>query len=315
MNAALNSGTASSRPAIWRRSKAHQRKLFKRFVIGLPIVTFCGWEYRVWKRKLYYTRNREHFPGSTPFYGKMWGYESDYMIETSLQDGDLVFWAVDPLSVHVGEAMARFAYRHIKGDYDCWDFCGVILKLDGKVFVATPHGDCVLYSDLVADHRTTSLVVRTMIDTSPHGEERLRIKSTLSESTPSPYLNIGIRGFMELSLKAIIKKYIHPVDSSQSDSPASSSWLERFIRPESLSWPLPLLSGVPSDASRVTEISELFMDPLIFRNAHVSFAPPFFVRRLDNEYYTHNRTKNIVVDWNLLQQRDEKNKRVARNES
>lgn len=281
-------------------------------MIGLPIVTTIGWEYRVWKRKLYYDRNREHFPGSTPFYGKLWGYESDYMIETSLGEGDLVFWSVDPLSIHLSESLARFAYRHLKGDYDCWDFCGVVQKRDGVAVVVGPGGTYVRYSDLVADHRTCSLVVRTLIDTSPDGTERASISRMIPPITDvGLHLPMGFRVFADLSIKAIMK-YIEgrsavslskPVTNKP--SPAISSLIHNA------NFPLSVLLGTDSD-NRIAEIYEFFMDPLIFRNDQISYAPPFFVRRLDNEYYTHNRTKNIIVDWNLLQQRDQKNKLVTK---
>jgi hypothetical protein len=32
---------------------------------------------------------------------------------------------------------------------------------------------------------------------------------------------------------------------------------------------------------------------------------------MDGEYYNHNRTKNVVVDWELLVQREERNKMVS----
>ncbi len=171
MNSAINSTTISSRPMIWRRSKSYRQRLFRRLLFGLPVVASIGWEYRVWKRKLYYDRNREHFPGSTPFYGKMWGYESDYMIERSLDDGDLVFWSAHPLSLHLHEAMARFPYRHLKGDYDGWDFVGVVLKRasDGTPIVVGPMGDSLLYSDLVADYRTSTVAIRKLVTLAKQG--------------------------------------------------------------------------------------------------------------------------------------------------
>ena len=228
------------------------------------------------------------------------------MIETSLSDGDIVFWTVDPLSVHVPEALARFAYRHIKGDYDCWDFCGIVRTRDsdGKKVVVGAAGQHVLYSDLVADYRTSSLAVRTLVDTSSGQCERQRIKESvpaIQDTTDEMYVHIGVRGFLDLSLKAIVKQFL--------ENSKMGACLESLIRPASLSYPLSILSG--EDKERLTEISELFMDPLIFRDS-VSFSPPFFVRRLDNEYYNHNRTKNVVVDWNLLQQRDAKNKLVSK---
>ena len=61
MNSAIHSGLNSGRITIMRRSKAYRQRIFKRLLFGFPIVATIGWEYRVWKRKLYYTRNRGHF--------------------------------------------------------------------------------------------------------------------------------------------------------------------------------------------------------------------------------------------------------------
>jgi hypothetical protein len=297
MNSAIHSTISSNRLSITRRSRAYRNKMFRRLLYGLPVVATVGWEYRVWKRKLYFNRNRHHFPGSTPFYGKMWGYESDYMIETSLNDGDLVFWQTDPLSIHIHEAICRFAYRHLKGDYDAWDFCGVIKKINGKCHVFGPNSISVLYSDLVADHRTTSLAIRRLVDTSSNGESRHQFVSNLSTSEPHTSINIGARGFLEYSLKTLAGSV-----------PKLSNCLVSFVRPESRIFPLNLLTQNPP---AVTDISEVFMDPLVNKSLGTSYSPPFFVRRFDNEYYNHNRTKNIIVDWDLLTQRDLKNRLVS----
>ena len=302
MNSAIHSGLNSGRITIMRRSKAYRQRIFKRLLFGFPIVATIGWEYRVWKRKLYYTRNRGHFPGSTPFYGKMWGYESDYMIETSLNEGDVVFWAVDPLSIHLHESIMRFPYRHIKGDYDAWDFCGVVKKVNGIAHVVGPHGEAALYSDLVADHRTTSLVIRRLVDTSPGNESSARIASRLHVESISQNIDIGPRGFFEYSIKAIVRKYF--------DSPESRMhrFLLALVRPRSLAFPSAIVADKQEEYSETVDV---FMDPLVNTAAATSYSPPFFVRRVDNEYYNHNRTKNIVVDWELLMQRDLKNKIVS----
>lgn len=285
---------------IWRRSKSYRQRLFRRLLFGLPVVATVGWEYRVWKRKLYYDRNRDHFPGATPFYGKMWGYESDYMIECSLDDGDLVFWSAQPLSLHLPEAVARFPYRHLKGDYDGWDFVGVVQKRssDGTPMVIGPFGDKILYSDLVADYRTYTVAVRKLVDTSDSHQVRNHILHNLphSDSPLSQTVHIGPMGFLEYSLKALIK------------SGYFGSFLQRFIRPEAMNFPY---SVIYSETAPLKEISDIFNDSLTVV-ASASYSPPFFVRRLDNEYYNHNRTKNIIVDWNMLQEREAKNKLVAK---
>jgi hypothetical protein len=269
------------------------------------VIAILGWEYRVWKRKLYYGRNRDHFPGSTPFYGKMWGYESDYMIETSLDDGDLIFWAADPLAVHINEAIFRFPYRHIKGDYDSWDFCGVVKKIDGQRFVLGPSGRRVLYSDLVADHRTTSLAIRKLVDTS-NGEARANLIQNLpmNLSKTDQYVYVGWRGYLEYSLKSFLARFMH-------DTP--DSWMSQFllgsIRAEMRVFPWNIIGSVQRP---FYEISDVFMAPLVQQDKAISYSPPFFVRRVDNEYYNHNRTKNIVVDWDLLMHRDQRNRIVSK---
>jgi hypothetical protein len=313
MNAAINSVTATSRPAIWRRSRAYKKKILQRILIGLPVVMIVGWEYRVWKRRLYYERNREHFPGSTNFYGKMWGYESDYMIEASLKDGDMVFWSTEPLANHINEAFLRFPYRRIKGDYDSWDFVGVVKKrsTDGRAVVVGSDGKCVLYSDLVADYRTSTLAVRSLIDTSSDGRSRMRISQDLENRSPvldslPQYLQLNPLTFAELSVKSLIKRFPR----------LESFGFGEIVREKSRRYPLDLIADdnnndrIPQD--RFIEISDVFMNPLIFDSAQISYSPPFFVRRLDNEYHNHNRTRNIVVDWEMLQQRDKKNRLVSK---
>jgi hypothetical protein len=299
MNAAINSASVAGRPTIWRRSRAYKRKIMQRILFGLPIVMTLGWEYRVWKRKLYYERNRYHFPGSTYFYGKMWGYESDSMIESSLKEGDMVFWSGDPLSFHLHEAILRFPYRRIKGDYDSWDFVGFIKKrdTDGSIMVVGPDGASVSYSDLVADYRTLTLAVRSLIDTSDGGQSRAKIVDSLSDASPGQYLKISPRTIAESSLKAVIRKF------------SSFKFLGSFIRPQMTMYPMDLIGATQN--GEMVEISDVFMDPLVVDSQRISYSPPFFVRRLDNEYYNHNRTKNVVVDWNMLQQRDFKNRLVS----
>ncbi len=291
---------------IWRRSKSYRQRLFRRLLFGLPVVASIGWEYRVWKRKLYYDRNREHFPGSTPFYGKMWGYESDYMIERSLDDGDLVFWSAHPLSLHLHEAMARFPYRHLKGDYDGWDFVGVVLKRasDGTPIVVGPMGDSLLYSDLVADYRTSTVAIRKLVDTSETGSVRKRLSETVTPSNAyvGDTVHVGPQGFFEYSLKAIIRSGYFSLIGSV---------LRRFIRNEAVDFPYSVMHSLRNTIPPIKEICDIFNDPLILGES-ASYSPPFFVRRLDNEYYNHNRTKNIIVDWKMLQEREAKNKMVAK---
>ena len=299
MNSAIHSTISANRLSITRKSRAYRNRIFTRLLLGLPIVATVGWEYRVWKRRLYYTRNRSHFPGSTPFYGKMWGYESDYMIDMSLEDGDLVFWQADPLSIHIYESICRFPYRHMKGDYDAWDFCGVVKRVNGKNYVMGPNGMSVLYSDLVADHRTTTLAIRRLVDTSESQTSRTQIVSHLGLSEPQVCVNISHRGFLEHSLKAICQRF-------------PTSWfspsLRNFLRQESCRFPLDLIGENPPE---LADIGEVFQDSLLNKTLSTSYSPPFYVRRFDNEYYNHNRTKNIIVDWDLLTQRDLKNKLVS----
>jgi len=276
----------------------------QRIFFGLPLVMAVGWEYRVWKRKLYYERNRYHFPGSTNFYGKMWGYESDYMIETSLKEGDMVFWAADPLAFHLHESILRFPYRRIKGDYDSWDFVGITKKrsTDGRMIVVGSDGTSVPYSDLVADYRTSSLAVRSLIDTSPNGQSQKRIVDSIGPietpiSTEWQYLPLNAQSILEYSLKSVSRRF------------PRFSFLDSFIRESCMRFPMDILRANWDE--NFSEISDVFMDPLVVDSEQISYSPPFFVRRLDNEYHNHNRTKNVVVDWEMLQSRDYKNKLVS----
>jgi hypothetical protein len=278
------------RPMIWRKSKAYRKQLFKKLLMGLPVVGAVGWEYRVWKRNLYFERNRENFPGSTPFYGKQWGYEADYMIETSLNDGDLVFWQVDPLSIHIHEAFARFAHRHLNHDYDSWDLCGIVKKDNGRAYVIGPNKISTLYSDLVADSRTTTLAVRRRISESsfeidfPHNSQ----------------FNFNLINFFENSIKTISSNF------------QIFKFLNSIIREDSLHFPINHLTDGHLNPSKPVIISDVFSDPMLSVREGVVYSPPFFVRRFDNEYYNHNRTKNIVVDWKLLTERESRNRFVSK---
>lgn len=59
---------------------------------------------------------RSRFQGDTPFYGKLWGYATDYFLETSLQDGDLVFFSKDSHSLPFSSAFSR-AFLHFLLSY------------------------------------------------------------------------------------------------------------------------------------------------------------------------------------------------------
>jgi hypothetical protein len=302
MNSAINSTLSASRLKLSRQSKAYRQKIFKRLLFGFPIIATVGWEYRVWKRQLYFSRNQSYFTGSAPFYGKMWGYESDYMIETSLADGDLVFWAVDPLSIHLHEAVCRFLYRRLKGDYDAWDFCGIVKKINGKAYAVGPDGCAVLYSDLVADARTTSVAIRRLVDTSEGGQSRRNIVSSIHEGPIESRVPIDAPTLWEYSIKSVVSRFLPSSESR------THSILLSLVRDSFRTFPLNALS---EDTPAYVEISDVFNNLLVNRSAGTSYSPPFFVRRFDNEYYNHNRTKNIIVDWELLTQRDIKNKLVS----
>ena len=81
-----------------------------------------------------------------------------------------------------------------------------------------------------------------------------------------------------------------------------------------MSFPIPEVAGSDPLTVPMYEISDVFIDPIIIESESISYSPPFFVRRIDNEYYNHNRTKNIIVDWELLMQRDMKNKLVTKHQ-
>ena len=216
------------------------------------------------------------------------------MIEESLQDGDIVFWSVDPLSVHVHEAVCRFAYRHLKGDYDSWDFCGIVKHWKGRKYVIGAEGKSVLYSDLVADYRTRSLAVRKLVE-SNGGERRSQIGNRLEVVDSKEYVDVSAQDFLEMSLKAIVKRL-------------GCDYLLSFVRESVLFHPLRVLSG-KEPGGKFVELDEVFKDPL--KDKGSEYSPPFYVRRMDGEYYNHNRTKNVVVDWELLVQREERNKMVS----
>lgn len=227
------------------------------------------------------------------------------MIETSLNDGDIVFWSADPLSIHIHEAILRFPYRHLKGDYDSWDFCGVVKKTNGRAYVVGADGVPVLYSDLVADYRTATLAVRKLVDTSGGGECRHRIAAKLQVDSRCSDRNIRLHPW-DCSARTLLNRHCN-------SSSFMRSFFESWNPSASRQFPVDVISEDHEKLSKpIYEISDVFMDPLTFDS--ISYSPPFFVRRVDNEYYNHNRTKNVIVDWELLVQRDERNKMVSKHQ-
>ncbi|KFG58540.1 hypothetical protein TGRUB_278720 [Toxoplasma gondii RUB] len=97
---------ASALPASSRLSF---RWFWRLLPLAFPIVGFgYYWEQRRWRM---YTEGlpalRSRFQGDTPFYGKLWGNTTDYFLETSFADGDLVFFSRDPRSLCFSRAVAR----------------------------------------------------------------------------------------------------------------------------------------------------------------------------------------------------------------
>lgn len=88
-------------------------------------------------KKLYYdfAHARRDFRGDTAFYGKQWGYTTDYLIESSLRDGDLVFFAYDPDSLHLHEAARKWLLNWWSG---CsYDEVGIVFREHGTCYVAS----------------------------------------------------------------------------------------------------------------------------------------------------------------------------------
>ncbi|PHJ19745.1 hypothetical protein CSUI_006426 [Cystoisospora suis] len=88
------------------------------FPVCLPFAVYCVyWERRrnrLFEEELPALRSR--FQGDTPFYGKLWGYATDYFLETSLQDGDLVFFSKHSHSLPFFSAFSR-AFLHFLLSY------------------------------------------------------------------------------------------------------------------------------------------------------------------------------------------------------
>ncbi|KEP62302.1 UNVERIFIED_CONTAM: hypothetical protein HHA_278720 [Hammondia hammondi] len=95
--------------ALPASSRLSLRWFWRLLPLAFPIVGFgYYWEQRRWRM---YTEGlpalRSRFQGDTPFYGKLWGNTTDYFLETSFADGDLVFFSRDPRSLCFSRAVAR----------------------------------------------------------------------------------------------------------------------------------------------------------------------------------------------------------------
>ncbi|CBZ56303.1 conserved hypothetical protein [Neospora caninum Liverpool] len=102
----------SAPPAALRFSL---RWLWRLVPLAFPIVGYgYYWEQR--RRRMYtevLPALQSRFQGDTPFYGKLWGSTTDYFLETSFADGDLVFFARDPHSLSFSRAVARAVSRFL----------------------------------------------------------------------------------------------------------------------------------------------------------------------------------------------------------
>ncbi|PFH31322.1 hypothetical protein BESB_027570 [Besnoitia besnoiti] len=127
---------------------------------------------------------RARFQGDTPFYGKLWGYTTDYFLENSFGDGDLVFLSRDHHSFSFSRAAARAvtrclllilpaggpadgSQRFALGGGMCIDDVGVIFVENGQRYVVSLSAERsglekVKYADKVAESFPEAILVRRL---------------------------------------------------------------------------------------------------------------------------------------------------------
>ncbi|KAF4664188.1 hypothetical protein FOL47_005257 [Perkinsus chesapeaki] len=139
-------------------------KRVRRFVIASPFLLYLvAWECVVWRRKRFYVKQRKNFTGDTPFYGKAWGMETDYLLELALNDGDLIVVCYDPEALHWPVAMGFYLKTLLLGRAvgEGWNRIGIVCRKGSETWVHFAEGP-ELYGEVLADYRVSYVAVRKL---------------------------------------------------------------------------------------------------------------------------------------------------------
>ena len=137
------------------------------YCVGVPI---AAWEIGVLQRKQFNRQLRDEVDTSYPFYGKKWGFQTDYDIECSLKTGDLLFWNYEIGSLHAWEALLTKILNTV------WDRVGILEQTDQGAVVHFGR-ERLSYRNIVADYRTSNVGIRRL---QTSGDVRNSIRQSLS---------------------------------------------------------------------------------------------------------------------------------------
>lgn len=141
-----------------------RNKRVRRFVIASPFLLYLiAWECVVWRRRRFYVKQRKNFTGNTPFYGKAWGMETDYLLELALSDGDLIVVCYDPEALHWPHAMMFYLKTLLLGRAvgEGWNRIGIVCRKGANCLVNFAEG-AELYGEVLADYRVSYVAVRKL---------------------------------------------------------------------------------------------------------------------------------------------------------
>lgn len=127
------------------------RAVFGLTALWIPAYT-AFWFYRGSSIKRDIEITRRDFQGDTPFYGRSWGYATDYMFEQTLSEGDLILLSHDRRTLSPFAAMRKTLLNNTTGVQ--WDNAGLIHVVDGQRYVVMLDNQegfiCKKYADFVA---------------------------------------------------------------------------------------------------------------------------------------------------------------------
>ena len=156
-----------------------QKWIFRIFGFFVPTVYMIWWETSRMEKLQYMEDQRSKFRGDTAFYGKCWGYQTDYIVECGLQTGDVFFIDYDKYGLHSYQGFWKFFTNMALGN--SFNEMGVILKRNSQTYIVFPRsGGLVLerYCDVLAHHRIASVCGRRLACSD---KDRKSLKKMLEE--------------------------------------------------------------------------------------------------------------------------------------
>ena len=159
---------------VWR-----YKWIIRGFVGSVIFFSLGWWETSRWEKIQFLQEQREKFRGDTAFYGKCWGYQTDYMIELGLQTGDIFFVEKDGYGLHVWQGLWKKFQNAMFGNV--FDEMGVILKRRGLTYVVFPTSTGLRaekYCDLLAHYRISSVFGRRLYCSD---EDRENLRKAMEE--------------------------------------------------------------------------------------------------------------------------------------